>query len=298
LSESLKILSQTYSKFNDDKAPAFAAALAFFATFSIAQIGILFVGIVSLVLGPSAAHGTLYSNLNRMVGSGAAQFIENSIQNTNLGGGSVWATVVGAVTLFISATAVMAQVKDALNTIWGIKPKSQNLQKSIWYIVWTRIVGFLLIILAGFLFLVFVAGTAALNSLGHYLSSLGTVAEVFVRIGFYVFFILLLTLFFAILYKYLPDAKIEWKNVWVGAFGTAVLFVIGTYLIGLYLGKVGVGSAFGAAGSLVLVLLWVFYSAQIFLFGAVFTQVYSLSRGKKIKPSDEAEQMITKNPLD
>lgn len=298
MKKSLEILSQTYSKFNDDKAPAFAAALAFFTTFSLAQIGILFVGIVSLVLGPSAAQGTLYSELNSMVGSGAARFIESSIQNTNIGGKSVWATIVGVITLFISATAVMAQLKDSLNTIWGIKPKQQNLQKSIWYIVWTRIMGFILIVIAGILFLIFVAATSALNSLGYHLSSLGAVTEVFIRIGFYVFFILILTVFFAILYKFFPDAKIEWRNVWVGAFGTSVLFVIGTCLIGLYLGKVGVGSTFGAAGSLVLVLLWIYYSAQIFLFGAVFTQVYSLSRGKKIKPSGEAESMITKNPLD
>ncbi len=290
----LHISSKTYQEYSNDKAPVFAAALAFYTIFSIAQIAILVVGIVSLVLGKSAAEGTLYNHLSQTMGSSTALMIQNLIRNTNTGGESIWATIVGTTTLLISATAVIAQLKDSLNTIWDLKPAPKGIG-SIWYILKSRIIEFFLIIIAAIFFLIFVVATSALYSIGHYLRGLGVIAELFIRIGYYVIFILTVTLFFAILYKYLPDARIKWSSVWAGAFGTSLLFVLGTILISFYLGKVGAGSAFGTAGSLVLILLWVFYSAQIFLFGAEFTQVYSRSKGEEIQPAPHAIRLKHKS---
>ncbi len=283
----LQLLTKTYKEFIEDKAPVFAAALAFLTTFSIAQIAVLIVGIVSIVLGKSAAEGALYNNLNNVIGSVAAHTIQNLIRNTNKSGGSIWATLLGSATLVISATVVVAALKDALNTIWGLKPNPRGI-KSVWYMVWSRIVEFSLIVIAAVFFLIFFFATSVLYSVGHSLVGFGSIVNLFLRIGYYLLFILFMFLFFAILFKYLPDARIKWRNVLTGALGTSVLFVLGTFLIGFYLGKVGVGSAFGTAGSLVLILLWVFYSAQIFLFGAEFTQVYTRHQGEKIQPSDNA----------
>jgi membrane protein len=284
----LGLLSKTYQKFGEDKAPAFAAALAFFTIFSIAPILIIVIGIVSLALGSSAAQGQLVNQLQGMVGPQAAQFIQQAIQNTNTGGGSVWATVVGFAALLIAATGLVVQLKDVLNTIWGIKPAPKGGIGGIVLALWSRLVSLLLILFVGILLLIFFSASSVLYNAGHYLSRLGVIADVFIRIGYYVFFIALITLLFGMLYKYLPDVRIRWKNVWVGAAGTALLFVLGNFLISFYLGRVGVGSTFGASGSLVLVLLWIFYSAQIFLFGAEFTQVYTRSQGERIEPAGNA----------
>jgi membrane protein len=280
---SLKLLAKTYQAFNDDKAPAFAAALAFFTIFSIAPLSFLIIGILSLVLGQSAAQGTLTDQLGSMLGPQAAQFVQNAIKNTNTGGGSLLATVIGAVAVIFGATGVVSQLKDVLNTIWGIKPVPKGIG-GVLYMLWVKLLSLLFILLAGILLLVFLLSNSLLYSLGHYLSALGPVGGVAVRIGYYVLFFLLVTLLFGLMYKFLPDGKLRWKDVWIGAFFTAVLFVVGGFLIGLYFGRVGVGSVFGAAGSLVLILLWIFYSAQIFLFGAEFTQVRARSRGRDIEP--------------
>ena len=284
----LSLISRTYQKFGEDKAPAFAAALAFFTIFSIAPILIIVIGIVSLALGASAAQGQLVNQLQGMVGPQAAQSIQQAIQNTNTGGGGVWATVVGFAALLIAATGLVVQLKDVLNTIWGIKPAPKGGIGAILLALWSRLVSLLLILFVGILLLIFFSASSVLHSAGHYLSRLGVVADVLIRIGYYVFFIALITLLFGMLYKYLPDVRIRWKNVWVGAAGTALLFVLGNFLISLYLGRVGVGSTFGASGSLVLILLWIFYSAQIFLFGAEFTRVYTRSQGERIEPAGNA----------
>jgi membrane protein len=280
---SFKLLAKTYQAFNDDKAPAFAAALAFFTIFSIAPLSILIIGIVSLVLGQSAAQGTLTGQLGSLVGPQAAQFVQDAIKNTNTGGGSLWATVVGAAAVVFGATGVVSQLKDMLNTIWGIKPVPKGIG-GVFYMVWVKLLSLLFILLAGILLLVFLLSNSLLYSLGSHLSFLGPAGAVAVRIGYYVLFLLLVTLLFGLMYKFLPDGKLRWKDVWIGGLFTAVLFVAGGFFMGLYFGRVRVGSVFGAGGSLVLILLWIFYSAQIFLFGAEFTQVRARSRGRDIEP--------------
>ena len=282
------LLPKTYKKFTEDKAPAFAAALAFFAILSLAPILIIVIGIVSLALGGSAAQGRLVGQLSTLIGPHAASLVQTAVHNTNAGGGSIWATCVGGVGLLIGATTVVAQLKDVLNTIWGIKAQPRGGMGSVLYALWSRLVSLGLILFVGVLLLIFLCSGSVLYGMGHYLTKLTVVADVFIRIGYWAFFTALTTLLFAMLYKYLPDTRIGWKNVWVGAFGTAVLFVIGNFLLSFYLGRVGVGSAFGAAGSLVLILVWLFYSAQIFLFGAEFTQVYTRSRGERIEAAGNA----------
>jgi membrane protein len=217
------------------------------------------------------------------LGPQAAQFVQNAIKNTSTGGGSLWATVVGAAAVVFGATGVVSQLKDVLNTIWGIKPVPKGIG-GVFYMLWVKLVSLLFILLVGILLLVFLLSSSLLYSLGHYFSALGPVGGVAVRIGYYLLFLLLVTLLFGLMYKYLPDGKLRWRDVGIGALFTAVLFIVGGLLIGLYLGRVGVGSVFGAAGSLVLILLWIFYSAQIFLFGAEFTQVRARSQGRDIEP--------------
>jgi membrane protein len=287
------LLRQTYQEWSADKAPQLGAALAYYSVFSIAPLLIIAVAIASFVFGEAAAQGQISTQVRDTVGPTAAAAIEDVVAHSHRDGVGIWATVIGIGTLLIGAAGVFGQLQDALNTVWKVEPRPDR----GWLVVLReRLVPFTMVLGAGFLLLVSLVVSAVLSALTEFLTpeallggaSLWMVLNNLVSLG-------VITLLFAVIFKYLPDVRIAWTDVWIGALVTAVLFTVGKYLLGLYLGLSGVSSAFGAAGSLVLILVWVYYSAQIFLFGAELTRVYAIHRGSRVEPTDNAVPVSAEN---
>ena len=286
-----KLLKATVTEWQEDKVPLWAAALAYYTIFSLAPL--LLIAIAGVVFGEDAARGEIVGQIQGLVGKEGATAIQSMIQNAHRpGSGGTVATVVGVVTLLFGASGVFGQLQDALNTIWGVKPKPGQGIKSF---LQSRFLSFAMVLVIGFLLLVSLVLSAALAAISTFFNHLlPDVAIVGQLVNFVVSFAFI-TLLFAGIYKFLPDVNVAWKDLWIGAATTALLFNIGKFLIGLYLGSSGASSTYGAAGSLVVILLWVFYSAQIILFGAEFTQVYAKYRGSEITPSAHAVRIPQAN---
>lgn len=287
----LGVVKRTFSEWSDDRAPRLGAALAYYAIFSIAPLVIIAAAISSLIFGEQAAQGRVVAQIQDAVGRPAAEAIQAMIRRTHLSGGSWLATVVGVVTLLFGALGVFVQLQDALNTIWHVQAKAG---RGVRGILADRLLSFVMVLGVGLLLLAALAASAVLSALRAYSDRL--LAGHNLPGGVYLWqganalvSFLVITLLFALTYKVLPDVKLSWRDVGTGALVTAVLFTAGKFLIGLYLAKAGVSSAFGAAGSLVLVLVWVYYSAQVFLLGAEFTRVYADCCGRRIPVADNAE---------
>lgn len=282
----LKLLKDTVAEWQEDKVSLWAAALAYYTIFSIAPLLIIAISIAGAVFGEEAARGEIVGQIRGLVGQQGAEAIQTMIENANRpSSGGFIATLLGIGTLLFGASGVFTQLQDALNAIWEVKPKPGQGIKGV---VKSRFLSFAMVLVIGFLLLVSLVMTAALSALSNFFSHLLPGADglwhvVNLGIAFGV-----ITLLFAMIYKFLPDAKIPWSDLWVGAAATAFLFTIGKFLIGLYLGHSSIGSTYGAAGSLVVVLVWIFYSAQIILFGAEFTQVYAKTHGSRIVPTKSA----------
>jgi membrane protein len=278
-----KLLKDTIAEWQEDKVPLWAAGLAYSTIFSLAPLLLIAISIAGAVFGEEAARGEIVGQIQGLVGRDGAEVIQNMIQNTQKpGSGGTFATVFGVGTLLLGASWVFGQLQDALNTIWEVKPKPG---KGIQSFLQSRFLSFAMVLVIGFLLLVSLVLSAALAAIGNFFGHLipgyailGQTLNFLISFG-------VVTLLFAAIYKFLPDVNVGWKNLWVGAAVTALLFTIGKFLIGLYLGNSSVSSTYGSAGSLVVVLVWVFYSAQILLLGAEFTQVYSRYRGTPIEPS-------------
>lgn len=282
----VRLVRDTVTEGNEDNVPLLAAALAYYTMFSLAPLLIIVIAIAGAIYGEEAARGEIVRQLQGLVGRDGAEFIQSMIQNASKpGSGGGVATLVGVGFLIFGASGVFGQLQAALNTIWEVKPKPGRAVKSF---VQARFLSFAMVLVIGFLLLVSLVLSAAFSGLSSYFGGFLPEAFQFGQILNFVISFTLVTLLFASIYKFLPDVKVPWKNLWVGSAVTALLFNIGKFLIGLYLGNSSVGSSYGAAGSLVVVLLWVFYSAQILLFGAEFTQVYSKYRGRPIEPSSHA----------
>jgi membrane protein len=283
------ILKQSGSEFIDDKVLKLSAALAYYTIFSVAPMLIIIIFLCDLFLGKDAVEGNIYGQIQGLVGSEAALQIQAMIRNASLSGDMSWATIVGFVTLIIGATGVFAEIQDSINYIWRLKskPKKNGLVRMLL----NRLLSFSLVISLGFILLV----SLAINGLVELFSSLIiqllpgklTSGILFSLADFVVPFVVIASLF-AIIFKVLPDARIRWKDVRVGAIATAVLFMVGKFAIGYYLGASKVTSTYGAAGSIVVILLWVYYSAAILYFGAVFTRVYVQYSGAQIYPTEYA----------
>ena len=281
-----KLLKATVTEWQEDKVPLWAAALAYYTIFSLAPLLLIAIAIAGVVFGEDAARGEIVGQIQGLVGKEGATAIQSMIQNAHKpGSGGTIATIVGVVTLLFGASGVFGQLQDALNTIWGVKPKPGQGIRSF---LQARFLSFAMVLVIGFLLLVSLVLSAALAAISTFFNHLlPDVAIVGQLVNFVVSFAFI-TLLFAGIYKFLPDVNVAWKDLWVGAATTALLFNIGKFLIGLYLGSSGATSTYGAAGSLVVILLWVFYSAQLILFGAEFTQVYAKYRGSEITPSAHA----------
>jgi membrane protein len=277
--DALTLLKKAASAWNDDDASSMGAAIAYYTLFSIAPLLVMVIAIASIIFGREAAQGHIIGQLQGLVGPEGASAIEGLIRGASNSGGSVFAVILGTVTLMIGATTVFAELYADMNKIWRLAapPKASGIVQ----LLRTRILSFGMILGIGFLLLVSLVISAALNALGDWWGSHFAGWEVVVKVANSLFSVAILMGAFAMIYKFMPRAEIKWKDVWVGAGVTALLFEIGKFLIGIYLGKANVASGFGAAGSLAILLVWIYYSAQIFLLGAEFTWVYAYRHGSR-----------------
>jgi membrane protein len=279
------LLKDTFNEWNEDKCPRLAAALAYFTAFSLAPLLIVVISIAGFIFGRDAVQGRVQAQIQGAVGAQAAGAIQEMLANTgNHPATGVLATVIGIVTLLLGAAGLFGALQDALDTVWEVAPKPQG----IMVMLRQRFISFTMVLGIGFVLLVSLVLSAAISAVQTWVKvqvpGQGTILQIInIVISFGV-----ITLLFAAIFKVLPDVKISWKDVWVGAAVTGLLFTIGKYLLGLYLGQSSVASGFGAAGSFVVLLLWIFYSSQILLFGAEFTQVYARTYGSRIVPSKNA----------
>jgi membrane protein len=289
MSSVFTMIKQTFRDWSDDKAPRLAAALAYYTVFSLAPLLVLVIAIASFVVGNNLnIRQSLTSQIQAMVGQQAATAVNGMIDVTSQPRNGTIATVVGIVTLLLGATGLFGQLQDALNTIWEVKPKAN---RGIMGMLKDRFLSFTMILGTSFLLLVSLVISAALSFVNSYFTNLlggmGFVAQVLN----FVFSTAIITLIFALIFKMLPDAEVEWRDVWIGALVTALLFNLGKWLLSIYLSRGSVTSAYGAAGSLIVLLLWVYYSAQILFLGAEFTQVYAKMTGKEVVPSKNARKV-------
>jgi membrane protein len=275
--EAWSIAYDTVMEWTNDRASRKGAALAFYTVFSLAPILILSIAIAGLFFGQEAARGEIFEQVSGLLGPDAARAIQAMIQNASNTGTGIIATVVGLVTLLIGATTALAELKDGLDQIWDAPPEKTQ---GFWYFLRKRLLSVGLILSLGFLLLVSLVLSAVVSALARAWGPADVTSTVLQALNF-VFSFALVTLLFAMIYKILPAVRIAWKDVIVGAIITALLFTIGKMAIGLYLGNSAVASTYGAAGSVILVLVWVYYSAQIFLLGAEFTKIYAYRYGSK-----------------
>ncbi|MEP6958407.1 MAG: YihY/virulence factor BrkB family protein [Nitrospirota bacterium] len=280
-----KLLGATYTKWTEDHAQRLGAALAFYTVFSLAPILLIVIAIAGLVFGQEAAEGQIIGQIQGLVGEDSAKAIQGMLAYARKPSTSLIATGLALVTLLFGATSVFAQVQDALNTIWGVESKPGL---GIIQTLKDRFISFVAVLGSGFLLLVSLVLNAGLAAVGKTLESLLPAPEFILQAINFLLSFVVITLLFAMIYKLIPDVSNRWQDVWVGAGMTSLFFTIGKFLIGLYLGKSEVGLAYGAAGSLIVVLLWVYYASQIFLFGAEFTAVYAASHGSRLKPTQNA----------
>ena len=286
INEAISILKQTFWEWLEDQAPTLGAALAYYTVFSLAPLLIIAISIAGLVLGKEAAQGQIFQELRGLLGTESGKAVQDIVQSTSADPStSLLASVVGFVTLLFGASGVFGQLQTSLNAIWGVQPKPG---RGLFGIVRDRFLSFGFILAIGFLLLVSLVLTAAIAFLGQQFGSMIPGMEALVQSLNSILSVAVITLLFAMLFKFLPDARIAWHDVWIGAFITAALFTVGKFALGFYLGKSGVASSYGAAGSLIVLLLWVYYSSQIVFFGAELTQVYANRFGSHVAPSSNA----------
>lgn len=265
------LAKQTFAEFWNDNGPRLGAAIAFYTALSLSPLLVVLVAVAGLIFGEAAARGEIANQIRDMVGDDGARAVQAMLAEHRSTQKSVLMTVVGVVTLLIGATGVFAALQGALDTIWGV----QGTARGIWGAIRDRLTAFLIVCGMALLLLASLAISAVLSALGDWLpGDQATTARLFQFLNQVVSFALAAALF-AIIFKVLPHARHAWSDVWIGALVTAGLFTIGKYLIGLYLGQAAPGSAYGAAGSFVVLLIWIYYSSQILLLGAEFTQVYA-----------------------
>jgi membrane protein len=278
----------------DDYAPSMGASIAYYTAFSIAPVLIIVIAVAGFVWGDEAASGYLYAQLGGILGDDGAKAVQAMVESANSTNGGIVATVVGVVLLFVGATTVFAELQSDLDRIW--KAPAAQKSEGLWGLIRSRVLSLGLVVSIGFLLLVSLVVSAALAALGNLWGGVFDNLEWLVHILDFVVSIAVVTVMFALMYKILPRVSIAWHDVWIGAVVTALLFAVGKFLVGLYVGKTSVASSFGTAGSLAVLLVWVYYSAQIFLLGAEFTWIYAHrfgSRQGEDKPATAKETMPT-----
>jgi len=272
-----QLISATFSHWNEINAPRLGAALAFYTMLSLAPLLVTCVGIAGLVFEKAAAEGKVVGQLQQLIGWEGGKAIESLLLHAGGASSGLTATIIGIFLLLFGASGVFGELRDSLNLVWGIQSTGGGIKAMLRY----RFVAFAMVLGIGFLLLVSLLFSALIAAAGKYLSSFMPMPEGSLHLLNFLFSFLSVTVLFGLLYISVPDARIEWQDVWIGAGVTSALFATGKFLIGLYLGKTGIGSAYGAAGSLVVFLVWVYYSAQIFFLGAAFTRVFAESHGSR-----------------
>ncbi len=286
----LSVLKAAALDWWNDNALRLAASLSYYTALSIAPLLVIVVAIAGLVLGREAVTGQLTAQMGDLMGEDGKQIVQTVLEHAAEPKRGAIAGVLGVLTLILGATAVFGELQSAMNLIWEVKPKpTEGLVGGIWAWLRQRVLSLSMVLVIAFLLLVSLVLSAALTGLTARLHGGAQAQAVVAQVLNQLVSIPVLTLLFALLFKYLPDAEIRWRDVWIGALVSAILFTIGKYAIGLYLGHAGVGSAYGAAGSLVVLLVWVYYSSLLLFFGAEFTQAFA-NRNRKVKPKDFAEE--------
>jgi membrane protein len=284
-----QFLKTTINEWSEAEPFQLAAALSYYTLFSLAPLLLIAIGVAGFVFGREAAQNQIVETLQGMIGEDSAKTVQEMIQASNEKPKTgMISTIIGFGALLFGAGGVVGQLQTSLNKMWEVTPKPGQ---GIWWFLRQRFFSFAMVLAIGFLLLVSLVVTAVLSSFTGMLRSLlgdatliAHVVDILVSFGF-------VTLLFALIYKYVPDVEIEWRDVWVGAALTAILFTVGKYIIGLYIGTSGVSSTFGAAGSLITILVWVYYSSLIFFLGAEFTRVYATQYGSGVAPAENAQQM-------
>ena len=281
-----KVIIQSFKGFAEDKIPKYSASLAYTTVFSFGPLLIVIIFLCSIFFGQEATQGKIYSQMQQFVGEDAALQLQTIIQNASLHGKKTFAAVIGIITLLLGATAVFAEIQDSINTIWGLKAKPK---KGMLKILRNRFLSFSVVVSLGFLLLVSLAISTIVEGLSDKLKASfpDVTVVVFYMLNLLISFVVI-TALFAVIFKVLPDAKTKWKDILPGALASGILFMIGKFAISFYIGKSNVGSTYGAAGSLVILLLWVYYSAMILYLGAEFANAWSSHKGSSIRPNDYA----------
>ena len=278
-----KFLKQVFVEFVGDNVLKYSASLAYYTVLSVAPLLVIVLSVSGFLFGKEAINGELYEQIKNLVGSEAASQIQSSIKNIKLHNDNFFATAIGIVVLLIGATGIFGEIQDSLNRIWGLKLK---VTRAWWKVITDRLISFSLILCLGFVLIV----SLVLNAIAVAISAkvtarmpeTGTVFLFAVDTGVS---LIITTVLFGAIFKVLPDAKIKWRDVSIGAFITACLFLLGKYGIGFYLGRSNLGNIYGAAGSVMILMIWVYYSSAILYLGAVFTKVYATDFGGKILPN-------------
>jgi membrane protein len=289
--EILQLFKTSADAWVDDKASMMGASLAYYTVFSVTPLLVIAIAISGLVFGKDAARGEIVHSISGLVGKQGGEAIQSLLQNASHPKTGLLATVIGLLTLAIGATGVFAQLQDSLNLIWKVKAKPVSVWKSL---LKERLLSFAMVVAIAFLLLVSLVVSAALTVVGKFFAqSLPGGTQLWQGLN------LLLdlgvgTVLFAMIYKVLPDTQIQWSDVWTGGAVTAILFSVGKLLIALYLGNSGVASVYGAAGSFVVLLVWVYYSSQVFLFGAEFTRAYAVRYGTHLNSMNNTYPLFPK----
>jgi len=288
----LSLLREAFSEWQNDKASVWGASLSYFTLFSLSPLLLIVISLAGLFFGRQAVEGNIVRELRGLLGDSGATLLQQTIQNAQKPSTSIITTIIGLVTLLLGASGVFGQLKDALNAIFNVTKKSSGGIKGL---IVEKLLTFSMVAVIGFLLIISLVASAVISGITAYFSSIFPFPEYVLEIINFAVSFGLITLLFAIIYKVLPDIQIPWKYIWIGSAVTSLLFTIGKTLIGLYLGFSSVGSSYGAAASVIIILVWVYYAAMIFFYGAEITQVYARRNGATLLPKKGA--VLVPGPL-
>ncbi len=284
-------IRQVFTEFSADNILKYSAALAYYTVFSIAPLLVIISTLSGIFFGKEAVNGEVYKQLNGLVGAAAALQIQDIIKNIHLTGNNFVATTISIIILLIGATSIFGEVQDSLNKIWGLRVKAK---KVWWRLIVTRLLSFSLILSIGFIMIVSLILNALVAAFGNFLSRyIHHFSVYFIETAESILSFIVATFLFSLMFKLLPDAKIKWKDVLFGGFITAIFFTFGKVAIAYYLGKSNLTTLYGAAGSIIIIMVWVYYSSIILYLGAEFTKVHANLFGRKIQPNEFAEWIMT-----
>lgn len=274
IKQAIPYLKQTYTSWSDHNAPRLGASVAFYSILSFAPLLLLITAIIGLVFGNESAHGALVNEAKQVIGQHGAETVDSLLKNAQKPASGTFASIIAFITLLFGASGVFTELQDALNIMWDATKQQAS---GFMGMIKQKLFSFGMVLSVGFLLLVSLLLSSALAFVGKAFGQVVSLPAPVLELLNFVVSLVVITALFALMFKYVPDAKVAWRDVIVGAIGTALLFTIGKFVLGIYLGKASPGSTYGAAGSLVAVVVWIYYSAQIFFFGAEFTHVYAVA---------------------